>query len=166
MMLTRLGQPKGAVGILSVVATLVLGAWAGLVMTIAAMISIEGNVGNTILVGPRYLFALVFGVAYIWFFLFNNQDARPNFFESTSVELVASLAVLLAGPHGALVLAVFAGALAWFEFIGERRPLWDALLASDDQRRLSVGHERREPLGRLRLVQPRQGEAFGRAQDG
>ena len=39
-------------------ATLVLGAWAGLVMTIAAMISIEGNVGNTILVGPRYLFAL------------------------------------------------------------------------------------------------------------
>jgi len=25
-----------------------------------------------------------------------------------------------------------AGALAWFEFIGERRPLWDALLASDD----------------------------------
>ena len=25
-----------------------------------------------------------------------------------------------------------AGALAWFEFIGERRGLWDALLASDD----------------------------------
>lgn len=25
-----------------------------------------------------------------------------------------------------------AGALAWFEFIGERRALWDALLASDD----------------------------------
>ncbi len=25
-----------------------------------------------------------------------------------------------------------AGALAWFEFIGERRSLWDALLASDD----------------------------------
>ena len=44
---------------------------------------------------PRYLFALVFGVAYIWFFLFNNQDARPNFFESTSVELVASLAVFI-----------------------------------------------------------------------
>ena len=39
-------------------ATLVLGAWAGLFMTIAAMVSIEGNVGNTILVGPRYLFAL------------------------------------------------------------------------------------------------------------
>lgn len=39
-------------------ATLFLGAWAGMLMAIGAMISIEGNVGNTTLVGPRYLFAL------------------------------------------------------------------------------------------------------------
>lgn len=39
-------------------ATLFLGAWAGVMMTIGAMVSIEGNVGNTTLVGPRYLFAL------------------------------------------------------------------------------------------------------------
>lgn len=39
-------------------ATLVLGAWAGVLMAVAAMISIEGNVGNTTLIGPRYLFAL------------------------------------------------------------------------------------------------------------
>ena len=39
-------------------ATLFLGAWAGIVMTIGAMISIEGNIGNTTLIGPRYLFAL------------------------------------------------------------------------------------------------------------
>lgn len=39
-------------------AALFLGAWAGILMTIGAMISIEGNVGNTTLIGPRYLFAL------------------------------------------------------------------------------------------------------------
>lgn len=39
-------------------AGLFLGGWAALLMTIGAMISIEGNVGNTTLVGPRYLFAL------------------------------------------------------------------------------------------------------------
>ena len=39
-------------------------------------------------------------------------------------------AVLAAGDDDAARLR--AGALAWFEFIGERRGLWDALLASDD----------------------------------
>jgi amino acid transporter len=39
-------------------ATLLVGAWAGVVMTVGAAISIEGNVGNTTLMGPRYLFAL------------------------------------------------------------------------------------------------------------
>jgi amino acid transporter len=39
-------------------AVLFMGAWAGILMSIGAMISIEGNVGNTTLVGPRYLFAL------------------------------------------------------------------------------------------------------------
>lgn len=39
-------------------------------------------------------------------------------------------AVVAAGDGDAVRLR--AGALAWFEFIGERRGLWDALLASDD----------------------------------
>jgi len=39
-------------------AALVVGAWAGLVMTLGAAVSIEGNVGNTMLAGPRYLYAL------------------------------------------------------------------------------------------------------------
>lgn len=39
-------------------AALFLGGWAGIVMTIGAMVSIEGNVGNTTLIGPRYVFAL------------------------------------------------------------------------------------------------------------
>jgi hypothetical protein len=46
---------------------------------------------------------------------------------------------LAASVAGAVVAAgdddearLRAGALAWFEFIGERRALWDALLASDD----------------------------------
>ncbi|HEX7061061.1 MAG TPA: APC family permease [Woeseiaceae bacterium] len=39
-------------------AALVLGTWAGMMMTIAAMVSIGGNAGNTTLIGPRYLFAL------------------------------------------------------------------------------------------------------------
>src|SRR5690606_2534079 len=36
-------------------ASLVLGAWAGVMMTIAAMVSIGGTAGNTTLIGPRYL---------------------------------------------------------------------------------------------------------------
>ncbi len=39
-------------------AALFIGGWAAILMTVGAMISIEGNVGNTTLVGPRYLFAL------------------------------------------------------------------------------------------------------------
>ncbi len=35
-----------------------LGGWAALLMTVGAMISIAGNVGNTTLMGPRYLFAI------------------------------------------------------------------------------------------------------------
>ena len=43
---------------LAAAATLLVGAWAGVVMTVGAAVSIEGNVGNTTLMGPRYLFAL------------------------------------------------------------------------------------------------------------
>jgi amino acid transporter len=39
-------------------AGLFMGSFGALLMTLGAMISIEGNVGNTTLVGPRYLFAL------------------------------------------------------------------------------------------------------------
>jgi len=39
-------------------ATLLLGTWAGLMMTLGAAVSIEGNVGSTMLAGPRYLYAL------------------------------------------------------------------------------------------------------------
>src|SRR5687768_15668330 len=39
-------------------ATLLVGAWAGLLMTLGAAVSIEGNAGSTMLAGPRYLYAL------------------------------------------------------------------------------------------------------------
>jgi amino acid transporter len=39
-------------------AILVVGPWAGLVMTLGAAISIGGNVSGTMLTGPRYLYAL------------------------------------------------------------------------------------------------------------
>ncbi|MBM4183707.1 MAG: APC family permease [Gemmatimonadetes bacterium] len=39
-------------------ATLLVGAWAGLIMTAGAAISIGGNVGSSLLNGPRYLYAL------------------------------------------------------------------------------------------------------------
>jgi basic amino acid/polyamine antiporter, APA family len=39
-------------------AGLFLGGWAALVMTVGAILSIFGNIGNTVLIGPRYLFAL------------------------------------------------------------------------------------------------------------
>src|SRR5690606_17689519 len=35
-----------------------MGAGGALLMTVAALISIGGNVGNTVLIGPRYLYAL------------------------------------------------------------------------------------------------------------
>lgn len=38
--------------------TLIVGVWAGVILTIGAVISIGGNVGNTKLVGSRYLFAM------------------------------------------------------------------------------------------------------------
>lgn len=39
-------------------ASLFAGPWGGLVMTAGAVISIVGNVGNTTLIGPRYLYAI------------------------------------------------------------------------------------------------------------
>ena len=39
-------------------ATLLVGAWAGLLLTAGAAISIAGNVGSSLLNGPRYLYAL------------------------------------------------------------------------------------------------------------
>ena len=37
---------------------LIVGTWAGVVLTLGAVVSIGGNIGNTMLVGPRYLFAM------------------------------------------------------------------------------------------------------------
>jgi basic amino acid/polyamine antiporter, APA family len=42
-------------------AALFLVGWGGMLMTVGGMVSIAGNVGNTTLVGPRYLFALARG---------------------------------------------------------------------------------------------------------
>jgi amino acid transporter len=39
-------------------AVILMGTWAGVMMTLGAAVSIEGNVGNTMLAGPRYLYAL------------------------------------------------------------------------------------------------------------
>ena len=39
-------------------AVLLMGAGGGILMTLGAAISIEGNIGNTMLAGPRYLYAL------------------------------------------------------------------------------------------------------------
>ena len=39
-------------------AAIVIGVWGGLLMTLGAALSIGGNVGNTMLVGSRYLYAL------------------------------------------------------------------------------------------------------------
>lgn len=49
-------------------ATLFIGGWAGVVMTVGAIVSIGGNMGNTTLAGPRYLYALArdgFGPAFL-----------------------------------------------------------------------------------------------------
>lgn len=45
---------------------------------------------------PRYSIALIFGAAYIWYFLFYpQQGARPNVFGSADVHLVASLGLFI-----------------------------------------------------------------------
>jgi AcrR family transcriptional regulator len=46
--------------------------------------------------------------------------------------LAASVAEAVLAAEGDDAARLRAGALAWFRFIGERRALWDALLASDD----------------------------------
>jgi amino acid transporter len=46
------GAPLADAGVI------LMGTWAGVMMTMGAAISIEGNVGNTMLAGPRYLYAL------------------------------------------------------------------------------------------------------------
>jgi amino acid transporter len=38
--------------------TRTVGVWAGVILTLGAVVSIGGNIGNTVLVGPRYLFAM------------------------------------------------------------------------------------------------------------
>ncbi len=43
---------------LAVAATLVVGAWAGTVMTAGAVVSMGGNLGGTLLNGPRYVYAI------------------------------------------------------------------------------------------------------------
>ena len=39
----------------------IIGIWAGVLLTLGAIVSIGGNIGNTMLVGPRYLFAMAAG---------------------------------------------------------------------------------------------------------
>ncbi|HEU5208629.1 MAG TPA: amino acid permease [Longimicrobiales bacterium] len=59
--LVALGTLPGVAGSASPVAeaaSTFLGPGGALMMTVAAMVSIGGNVGNTVLVGPRYLYAL------------------------------------------------------------------------------------------------------------
>ena len=49
-------------------AALIVGVWAGVFLTLGAVVSIGGNIGNTMLVGPRYLFAMAtsrFGPAFL-----------------------------------------------------------------------------------------------------
>jgi ABC-2 type transport system permease protein len=44
---------------------------------------------------PRYAFALILGIGYIWYFFFQPRRDRPNIFGSTDVHLVASVGVFI-----------------------------------------------------------------------
>jgi amino acid transporter len=43
---------------LAVAATMIVAAWAGTLMTVGAVVSMGGNLGATLLAGPRYLYAI------------------------------------------------------------------------------------------------------------
>jgi AcrR family transcriptional regulator len=74
-------------------------------------------------------------------------------------------AVLAAGHEDATRLR--AGALAWFEFIEERRGLWDALLASDDApASAAIAAVRSRQDGFVAAQLAATAEADGRAVDG
>lgn len=75
-------------------ATLFLGAGAGLLMTVGAMVSIAGNVGNTTLVGPRYLFAL------------SRDGFGPSLFGEVHPRFRTPAAAIIAQSVIALVLAL------------------------------------------------------------
>ncbi len=85
-------------------ASLVLGAWAGLMMTVAAMVSIGGNAGNTTLIGPRYLWALA-------------QDGfGPRFLARVHPRYRTPAAAILTQSGIALVLAL-SGSFVWLAML-------------------------------------------------
>ncbi len=85
-------------------AALVLGTWAGLMMTIAAAVSIGGNAGNTTLIGPRYLFALA------------RDGFGPRLLASVHPRYRTPAAAILTQSGLALLLAL-SGSFVWLAML-------------------------------------------------
>ncbi len=113
---------------LAVAASTLVAAWAGTVMTLGAVVSIGGNLGSTLLAGPRYLYALGvdgFGPRAL-------ASVHPRF-RTPAVAIVAvgaiSLALALSGSFVQLALlsaiarlATYMGTVAAVPVLRRRMP--------------------------------------------
>ena len=94
-------------------ATLIIGVWAGVFLTLGAVVSIGGNIGNTMLVGPRYLFAMAtrgFGPGFL-------AQIHPRFrtpYWSIVVQSVITGALALSGSFVQLAMLSIVARLATY----------------------------------------------------
>lgn len=92
---------------------LIVGVWAGVVLTAGAVVSIGGNIGNTMLVGPRYLFAMArsrFGPPFL-------ARIHPRFHTphwSIVVQAVITAALALSGSFVQLAMLSIIARLATY----------------------------------------------------
>jgi amino acid transporter len=92
-----------------------LGTWGALMMTIAAVISIGGNISNTTLIGPRYLFALAkdgYGPAGL-------ANVHPKYKTPAAAIITQTVIALLLALSGTFVqLALLSLIARMFTYIG------------------------------------------------
>lgn len=92
---------------------LIVGVWAGVVLTAGAVVSIGGNIGNTMLVGPRYLFAMAtnrFGPSFL-------AQIHPRFHTphwSIVAQAVITAALALSGSFVQLAMLSIIARLATY----------------------------------------------------
>ncbi len=92
---------------------LIVGVWAGVVLTAGAVVSIGGNIGNTMLVGPRYLFAMAtnrFGPSFL-------AQVHPRFHTphwSIVTQAVITAALALSGSFVQLAMLSIIARLATY----------------------------------------------------
>ena len=112
-------------------AALIVGVWAGVFLTLGAVVSIGGNIGNTVLVGPRYLFAMAagrFGPAFL-------AEIHPRFRTphwSIVTQALITAALALSGSFVQLAMLSIIARLATYIGTAAAVPVLRRKLESDE----------------------------------